>query len=351
MPTKAQQTILDMVENKEYRSAESSGEIYLKCPFCGRENKFYISPKGQWLCFRCDTRGNSVLSFTQQYYKVPSKQAQSILKDYSFNQLTQASTDQTDPKETLFDKLVRVTDQPEEKPINKVCPSLPSNIHWFKSINSTSANPYLWYLKKRGLSFSEILTYHLGYVIEGQLKRFDKAPLEVKHSIVIPTFNQVGQMVYWNTRSIEYQPFVKSINAIANDQQYSKRDVVWNQNWVNNDSYMVICEGVFNAMTCTCRPYIGVATFGKMVSNTQVELMRELKPARYYLFLDNDAKDQEYGLAKRLINAGVPRDKIYIVNNPYGNQDANDLGRPKVLNLLNEAQLVSLLTLFKLRVG
>lgn len=352
MPTKAQQTILDMIDADDYRSAEGSGEIYLKCPFCGRANKFYISPQGKWLCFRCDKRGNSVLSFTQQYYKVSIKDARGILKEHDFNQTTEVITDPSESRESLFDKLVNLTDKPKQQVVTKTCPPLPTHVHWFKEINNPAiANPYLWYLKKRGLSMDDITFFHLGYVISGWIERPGKTPLEVKHSVLIPTLDQEGQIVYWNTRSIEYQPFVKSINAITNEEQYSKRDVLWNQSWIDHDSYMVICEGVFNAMTCFNKPYIGVATFGKMVSDTQIQLIYKLRPARYYLFLDNDAKDQEYRLAKRLIDTGVPRDKIYIVNNPYGDQDANDLGKATTLKLLNEAKPVSLFTLFKLKVG
>ena len=70
--------------------------------------------------------------------------------------------------------------------------------------------------------------------------------------------------------------------------------------------------------------------------------MAKLNPQAYYIFLDNDAKDQELKLARRLFDSGVDYSRIYLVKNPYGNQDANDLGMIKTKQLLDQAKPIIL---------
>ena len=131
--------------------------------------------------------------------------------------------------------------------------------------------------------------------------------------------------------------------------EYSKKNVIWNMNHVTNDCDMVICEGVFNAISCTQGNYVGVATFGKNITNDQIRLMRDLNPRNYLLFLDNDAQEQQLELYQRLINIGVDSKKIRLVDNPYGNSDANDLGKKTTRELLDYAKPITLYNLIEMR--
>jgi hypothetical protein len=70
--------------------------------------------------------------------------------------------------------------------------------------------------------------------------------------------------------------------------------------------------------------------------------MVKLNPQAYYIFLDNDAKSQELKLARRLFDNGIDYSRIYLVKNPYGNQDANDLGMLKTKQLLDQAKPITL---------
>lgn len=335
--TKIQQFIVNYA-NLNYQQTNGD-EIACSCPFCGEHRKkLYISPQGRFICFVCDTRGNSVISFIMQYGHLTAKEAHEVLADQEIEIENPALT-KYDENDSLFFKLSNL--HTEQQAIKKHCPPYPQGMKFLKdNLNNPETYPYLWYLKNRGLNLAEIIGYNIGYVINGYIQAKDKQ-LELKHSVVFTTYDQSHQPVYWNTRSIDYHPYIKSINALSNTNEYSKSDIIFNMDQIASDTNMVICEGVFNAITCTQGDYVGVATFGKAITNDQINLMIKLNPAKYILFLDNDAFDESHQLYKRL--SALTNKPILIVNNPYGDQDANDLGKTKVAKLLSQACIPGLL--------
>ena len=348
MLSQVQQLFLDIIGTSDYRESGSSEEIYLTCPFCGRANKFYVSSKGAWICFHCESRGRSLTSFVMQYDRCTFKQAQEILKEYNYSDRQVELNLNTDESTSLLTKLSIIGDNQQNKVILKPAQPLEGWKSLARNMYNPESYPYLNYLYKRGIPLQQIMDYNIGYIVNGRVKRPGNKDLKVWKSIVFPTFNQEGQVVYWNTRSIEPNPFIKSINAPADKESYSKRNTVFNQDRITNNSNLVICEGVFNALTCCQDPYIGIATFGKAVTDDQIKLIKGLKPRNYYIFLDNDAKKQELDLAKRLHQEGISYDKIYLVRNPYGKRDANDLGMTEVRSLLDQAQPITIMDLISL---
>ena len=349
MLSKAQQTIVD-ITGYDYRESGSSDEIYMDCPFCGKANKLYISNRGQWICFRCETKGRSVTSFVMQYHDCSVSEAKELLQDYGFTELTagQDANIGLIKQDSLFTALSNMRETIQQMSA-KLCPPMPTNVKpLITNLNNPESYPYLWYLKGRGITLEEIEYFNICYVVNGELGREDKKPLHIEKSIVFPTYDQLGRQIYWNTRSIEVNPYIKSLNAPAKDNEYSKRDTLFNMNHVTNHSDMVICEGVFNAITSTIADYVGIATFGKAITDDQIKLMVSLNPKNYYIFLDNDALKQELELTKRLYNQGVSYDRMYLVKNPYGEKDANDIGKAKTHQLLNQAHSVSLKDLIEL---
>ena len=56
---------------------------------------------------------------------------------------------------------------------------------------------------------------------------------------------------------------MKTINAPSTQSQYGKKDVIFNFNVAKYQPFIVITEGVFDALTFD---KYGVATFGKAIS-------------------------------------------------------------------------------------
>lgn len=336
--TKEQQTIIDLVGNDYIETG--TGEVAMVCPFCDTEKKkLYISPEGRFICFVCSTKGNSVFSFVSQYYGCSFAEARDILRDQGLSESRQI-VEPTGHFDLLYE-LVQL--KQKAKTTKKTTSKFPSNAKLLvDNFNNPEAYPYLNYLYKRGITLQQIKQFKIRYLVQGKIKRVDKPDLVITHSIVFYTYNQHNQPVYWSTRSIDPHPYIKSINAIADKNEVSRKDIVYNMNHINQYSKMVICEGIFNAITCTNETYTGIATLGKAITDNQIRLMTKLNPQSYYIFLDNDAKDQELKLARRLFDSGVDYSRIYLVKNPYGNQDANDLGMLKTKQLLDQAKPIIL---------
>ena len=297
--TREQQIIVNCV-NEDYQET-ATGEVHLDCPFCGEhDKKLYVSPKGQFICFKCESRGNSPISFFMQYYDVSYNEAKEMLKDENFDSPKVEPID----NETLLSRLVALNTKAEKhKQVGKKCPPFPTNTKLLRdNLNNPESYPYLWYLKNRGITLQQIYKYNLGYLTSGVVKTQDK-DMTISNSIIFPTYGLNNDVIYWSTRSIEPNPFIKSFNALAKDNEYSRKDVVFNLNHVKDK--MVICEGIFNAM------------------KEEIKLIDKLKQK-------------------------ISLDRIYLVVNPYKDKDANDLGSTIVKELLDKARPVNLQSLLYL---
>lgn len=328
---------------------QSGDEISVSCPFCGeRRHKLYISPRGQFICFKCGTHGGSLIGLIMQAEHTTQKDAYRLLKEHGVSSSSSKVISQADDFNLFTELSSIVYDTHELKALS--APKFPKGLKLLENnLNNPEAYPYLWYLKRRGLSLEDIIDNHIGYIVMGSVERDNKPPLEITNSVVFITYNKDNNPVYWSTRSIEQHPYVKSLNGMSKANEFSKRNVVWNMNHVTNDCDMVICEGVFNSITCTQGNYVGIATFGKSITDDQIRLMRDLNPKHYLLFLDNDAQEQQLELYQRLISVGVANDKIRLVENPYGDRDANDLGKEITRKLLDDSRPLTLYNLIEMR--
>lgn len=328
--------------------SESGQEVATRCPFCGEHrHKLYISPDGKYICFKCGTHGGSLISLIMHTEHTTRDNAYRLLKEHGVSSSSVSIVTQSD-NFSLFTELSTLMYKKQETKSLSV-PGFPKGLKLLEdNLNNPESYPFLWYLKHRGLSLEDIINNHIGYIVNGSVERDNKPPLEINNSIVFITYNMNSQPIYWSTRSIEIHPYVKSLNGMSRANEYSKKNVIWNMNHVTNDCDMVICEGVFNAITCTQGNYVGVATFGKNITNDQIKLMKSLNSKRYYLFLDNDAVQQQLELYQRLVNMGVANDKIRLVENPYNTQDANDLGKEITKRLLDKAKPITLYNLIEM---
>ena len=346
--TKSQEFALSYLDCIDDYS-ESGQEVATRCPFCGEHrHKLYISPDGKYICFKCGTHGGSLISLIMHTEHTTRDNAYRLLKEHGVSSSSIRIVTQSDNFSLLTELSTLMYKKQETKSLS--VPRFPKGLKLLEdNLANPESYPFLWYLKHRGLSLDDIIDNHIGYIVNGSVERDNKPPLEINNSIVFITYNMDNQPIYWSTRSIEIHPYVKSLNGMSRSNEYSKKNVIWNMNHVTNDCDMVICEGVFNAISCTQGNYIGVATFGKNITNDQIRLMRDLNPRNYLLFLDNDAREQQLELYQRLVNIGVDSKKIRLVENPYGDKDANDLGKKTTRELLDDSHPVTLYNLIEMR--
>lgn len=340
---------LVLLEEELGESKPAGDNTRFCCPFCGETSyKFYVrNDTGIYQCFHCGRKGNPI-SFLENYYHYNYKEAKEQVEDWDSDNLdndTIYKYDGLSETESLYLALVKADKgEAHEDEYNlvkdKVVP-LPTNFKLLAdNLYNPEAYPYFTYLNNRHITLDQIIQYNIGYVTSGYVRKSsltsqgDYDYFTIRNSIIFTTYNDEGEYVYWNSRVIDNNP-TKSINAPAMKNELSKNEVIFNLNLAKKTDSIVICEGVFNALTVGMS---GVATFGKMITQDQLKALREAKNSNssltFYIFLDNDAKKQAIQVASQLSKF---TNDIKLVVNPFGDKDANDLGGETVATLINHA--------------
>ena len=317
------------------------------CPFCGETDyKFYVlnslnSDNGLYHCKKCGEKGNPI-TFVKDYFNVNGKVARDTLESngvsLDINPNIKFNNELTE-RESMLLMLQDNYTQVEHEKEKLVAPEIPIGIEYIKdNLNNPRAKPFIDYLLNRNVTINQMIEHCMGYVIKGKFKRSDGSYLPLTDSVVFFTFNAYGEYVYWNTRNINPNNTLKTINAPASKKEYSRKDVVFNINRAKNQPFIVINEGVFDALTFGD---FGVATFGKQVTNRQIELiLKTIKdrdiPPKIYLFLDKGTIKETVSSASKLY---AKHKKTYIV--PHGDEDANDMGTYQSLMVLKENAMLA----------
>lgn len=319
-------------------------EFRYECPICHHEKvKFYISTKtGLWVCYNCGHKGNPTM-LVMELLHLSFQDAKEYLKDnFSFDN-EEDLPDQVLQQDSLFDQLVTLkhTYNPVvniEEP--KRMPQLPTNAEpLLANMDNPKAFPYFAYLNSRGVTLDQIKQANIHYVEDGEFTgKHNKINTMSKSVVFISSLN--GEPIFWNSRSIDKDAYIKSFNAPAQVGEFSRRESVYGLDHVAGKN-VVLCEGIFNAFTVSNGQFAGIATYGKQVTDDQIQLILSFKDQfrNLYLFLDNDARKEELKLGHRLQEAGFPSSRLFLVDNPFGDKDANDLGKDKAIDLVKQSKM------------
>jgi len=344
---------IDLLREELGEDKGAGNETRFNCPFCENHNnkfKFYVenADLGRWICQRCGEKGNPA-AFVMKWFEVDYAEAKEILLTYDYD------VDEFRKQRTSFSNygagglteeerlLLYITreGEPLEDEIKKItytCPRPPTNCKsLMENFNNPEAFIFFQYLQGRGVTLENIRDHNISYVTYGEVELVDGRKMNLINHLIFFTFNDLGVPIYWNTRSIDPNPFIKSFNAPAKTTEYSKNNSVFNLNRARFYDKIVVTEGVFNALTVG---YHGVATFGKKVTEEQVRIMlnaTEQFKTPIYLFLDKDAW-KEMIQSAHTIHRIDPTRPVYYVNSPT-NEDANDIGTDRCYEWISNAFL------------
>jgi DNA primase len=336
---------IDLVQQELGESKSAVHHTRFCCPFCHEtDHKFYVhNEEGLWICFKCDERGNPA-KFVMDYFNATYPEAVDILLTYDHdvnaggNQYSPSQYgSELSPEEQLLLFISR-EGRPFEEAGNKrlKCPPPPTNCKTLvQNFNNPEAYPFFQYLHGRGVTLDQIKEHNISYVIEGEVELADGRKLTLKNHVIFYTFDENRKPLYWNTRCITDWG-IKSFNAPSREGEYSKNTTVFNLNNAKYADKVVVHEGVFNSfMTPRC----GVATFGKQITDVQINLLLNETPIStpIYLFLDTDAWEQMISAANRIKNKQPLRLVYYVYSGLE--EDANDLGVARCLQLLEDAMV------------
>lgn len=336
----------ELMENELGSPVTAEGELRFNCPFCEPNNKHKLylhtaedERKGLWHCFRCGEQGNPV-SFVMKHFHESFPEALATLEEYDYrpDMENYVPRDDSLTDEEYLLLLLDETSKPRydsesevEEEIAYKAPPLPAGYQSLEeNTNNSEVIPFLQYLKKRGFTGHDIVKHHIGYVKDCCVSLPSGKSIRLVNHVVFLTYGFNGEYQYWNTRAIG-SSFVKSVNAPSKEDEYSKKNVVFNLNNAIEESKIVLTEGVPDSLTVG---NAGVATFGKQVTEKQIQLILDhiSEEQELYLMLDSDAKKEAVKLGKKLY---LNHENTFFVINPY-KQDANDMGYEKTWEVIKE---------------
>lgn len=287
-------------------SRQSTSEYYWHCPFCSHRNpKLAINlNKGKWHCWVCNQSGNKLISLFKKLNCSRQQiiQLLNIIEEDNFTYLP------------LQNNSIESLTLPQEyslllKPNKK--------FEYKHAIN---------YIKSRNLTELDIIRYQLGYCIEGTYQ----------NRIIIPSYDKNNKLNYFIARSF-FNEKLKYKNPKVS------KDIIPFANHINWNYPIVLCEGVFDAMTIKTN---AIPLLGKTVST---ELMKQIITSGIkdiYLALDSDALINSIDLA---ISLNKENRNVYIVS--LDAKDPSEIGFIGMKRAIKQASKLSFSELVRLKIN
>jgi len=271
-------------------------ELAFYCPFCNHhKQKLQVNTETQkWHCWTCNSGGKKITSLLKKLDV--NRKTISIIReiygDSNYNpQLEDADT--------------------------KVFISLPKE---FKSLNEVpnGFNPEykhaIHYLTERGITEKDIIKYNIGYCTEGLYSR----------RVIIPSYNSDGTLNYFVSRSYYPEEKMKYKNPPIS------KNVICFDSQVNWNEPIILCEGVFDAITIKRN---AIPLLGKFPSRILVEKIFMSGISDIIISLDNDAINEALKAAEYFRKNGIHVKMMYLKD-----KDAADMGYEKFYEELKKTK-------------
>jgi DNA primase len=271
------------------------------CPFCTHHKpKLQVSlTTHAFHCWVCDAKGRSIISLFRRA-KVSQNQIDQLTK------LIPNGEPKIDVGRTI-DNLFAVVAPP------KSYLALPKEFHslWNGEKLSGTGRYAAAYLKRRGVTQTDLVKHNIGYCEEG----------DYRDRVIIPSYDERGMLNFFTGRDIYGTSFVPYKNPPVS------KNIIGFESFVNWSEPLVICEGPMDALAVKRN---AIPLFGKTISPALELKIINKRISKVYLALDKDAVKQSMRIAKKLISYGV---KIFIPQ--FDEKDPSKLGFAKVEEILN----------------
>lgn len=300
-------------------TSPDSYEIRFQCPNCKKlgkkytDYKLYVNSQSMTFnCFRCGWHG---------------KLSNNFIKEGSDDKLSRSIS-----KFFTEDKSDSIGLEDNDKVYYKIPLIVP-----------TINDPGSEYLINRGISYDDILRYNIRVRGYNDDRSFCGR-------VIIPN-EIIGDQ--WTDMYVS-RTYLGDIPKYKNPLNSPKNKVVFNlYRQPDYSDQIIVCEG---CLTAIAAGYDAVATYGKNMSDDQLELIRSKHPKKVYLAYDYDADpDNMIFVDKTQYKVDITIEKllkldteVYWIKMPI-NKDALDVGREEFRNrYLREAVRVNSLVEYKL---
>lgn len=248
-------------------------EFWGCCPF-HKENtpSFSINEVSQqFYCFGCGAKGD-VFSFVERTQGLSFSEALDYLGSLSGLHKATKTGQETDK---AFDAAVRSllvkkkTTQELQLALKPPPLTLPQGTVPLGDPRVADINLYAL---KRGFSPKLLNQLNLGGCFEGRC--FGR--------LILPVYRN-GSLVFWQAREALARDRPKYLNPRKEETLCSPSDVLFNADEASRHDNIVICEGIFSAMRVGKN---AVATLGNKISQTQLDILEQIKKTTLTLFFD-----------------------------------------------------------------
>lgn len=294
--------------NFGFHEVEGGNQLKLidHCPFCHESRsdlRVYVNREtGLGNCFHCGTGFNAV-KFVMAAENCSAAKAKAILNDDGNNFIKgKLHQDEGEPQEALQIPSLSAIADIEEAAV---------------------------YLKSRGITDEMIEHYKLFYC-NSNVTIKNKLYYTISR-IFIPVHDLNGVCAAWQARDITGKARVKYLSTPG----WDSNEFLFNA-WAipNNPDYLIISEGVFDvfgwhrAGIKNC-----VATFGKKISSSQIEIIKKINPKIVFIAWDTDANWKKY----EFMEAHKHRWTIRFID--LCGRDADELSREDLLASIMSSRL------------
>lgn len=292
-------------------NATSKGNYAFHCPLCNhRKPKLEINlvpttkNENPWHCWACDIKGKTMASLF--------KAVKADKEKYSELNSILGTTTKIDHSE--FNLSVELPK--EYKPLYNL------------SKTDIIAKHALSYVKKRGITSTDILKYQIGYCETGRYA----------NKIIIPNYDAEGKLNYFIARSFEKDPSRK-YDAVSTD----KNSIIGFENLINWDLPVILCEGAFDAIAIKRN---AIPLYGKTMSKQLTKKLLSNNIKDIYLALDSDALKSTLKIAGDLLQSGK---RLHVVQ--LEGKDPSDMGFEHFTHLVQQSQEFTFSDLFSLKLS
>ena len=271
-----------------------NGEHAFHCPFCNHhKKKLQVNLETQkWHCWVCN-KGGYKIGILLRKINAPQQIITDVLK--------------------LLDDYVGTKKQQEE--VTKYDVSLPKCYKplWEKTDDPLHKNA-MYYLKKRGIGGKEILRYSIGYCSSNGYS----------NRIIVPSYDADGKLNYFIARDMFPNSSMKYKNPPMS------KDTVAFELFINWNEPVILCEGVFDAITINKN---AIPLLGKFPSKTLVMRLIEKRVKKIYVALDEDAKKDAVKLSKFLMDNGI---ETYLLD--MNDKDPSEIGYKNFWKMIEDTK-------------
>ncbi len=216
---------------------------------------------------------------------------------------------------------------PPPNPKQNIIPKLPKEFISLSTpkLSREGKHAFNYLINDRNFTLYDIKKYNIGYCEEGKYS----------HRIIIPSYDEKGNLNYFISRTyIPGEPRKYDFPALS-------RDIIFFELFINWDLPIILCEGVFDAITLKRN---AIPLLGTNITHTLMKKLVESKVNKIYLTLDEDALKKSIKHCENLMNEGK---KVYYVN--LKDKDPNKIGFNGMLEILYKTQPLTFKDLLSLK--